>query len=54
MQTFRRRYGLLLEWVVMALMIVLAVEVTLGVVFRAAGRSLRPPARPATRPDPPA
>jgi TRAP-type C4-dicarboxylate transport system permease small subunit len=40
MQAFRRRYGALLEWVVMILMIVLAVEVMLGVVFRAAGRSL--------------
>jgi TRAP-type C4-dicarboxylate transport system permease small subunit len=40
MQTFRKRYGLLLEWVVMALMIVLAVEVTLGVVYRAIGSSL--------------
>jgi TRAP-type C4-dicarboxylate transport system permease small subunit len=40
MQTFRRRYGALLEWVVMFLMVALAVEVTLGVVFRAAGKSL--------------
>lgn len=40
LQRFRARYGLFLEWVVMALMIVLAVEVTLGVVFRAAGSSL--------------
>jgi TRAP-type C4-dicarboxylate transport system permease small subunit len=40
MQRFRARYGLILEWVVMALMIALAVEVTLGVVFRAAGSSL--------------
>jgi len=39
-QRFRRHYGLLLEWVVMALMGVLAVEVTLGVVFRAIGQSL--------------
>ena len=30
----------LLEWVVIALMVALAVEVTLGVVFRALGRSL--------------
>lgn len=37
---FRERYGRLLEWVVSALMIVLAVEVTAGVVFRAAGHSL--------------
>ena len=39
-QRFRRHYGLLLEWVVMALMTVLAVEVTLGVVFRVIGQSL--------------
>ena len=37
---FRERYGRLLEWVVSALMILLAVEVTAGVVFRAAGHSL--------------
>lgn len=40
MHRFRVRYGLLLEWVVMILMIVLAVEVTLGIVFRAIGHSL--------------
>jgi TRAP-type C4-dicarboxylate transport system permease small subunit len=40
MQRFRDRYGFVLEWVVMALMVALAVEVTLGVVFRAIGRSL--------------
>jgi TRAP-type C4-dicarboxylate transport system permease small subunit len=40
MQAFRRKYGLVLEWVVMALMVVLFVEVTLGVVFRAVGASL--------------
>jgi TRAP-type transport system small permease protein len=40
MHRFRERYGLFLEWVVMILMIALAVEVTLGVVFRALGRSL--------------
>ena len=39
-QRFRRHYGLLLEWVVMGLMTVLAVEVTLGVVFRVIGQSL--------------
>jgi TRAP-type C4-dicarboxylate transport system permease small subunit len=38
--SFRDRYGRVLEWVVSALMIVLFVEVTLGVVFRAVGRSL--------------
>jgi TRAP-type C4-dicarboxylate transport system permease small subunit len=40
MHRFRARYGLFLEWVVMFLMIVLSVEVTLGVVFRAIGSSL--------------
>jgi len=39
-RAFRDRYGRVLEWVVSALMIVLAVEVTLGVVFRAIGQSL--------------
>ncbi|MFO1315028.1 MAG: TRAP transporter small permease [Burkholderiales bacterium] len=37
---FRGRYGRLLEWVVGALMVVLFVEVTAGVIFRAAGHSL--------------
>ena len=37
---FRRRYGAFLEWVVIALMVILAAEVTLGVVFRGIGRSL--------------
>jgi TRAP-type C4-dicarboxylate transport system permease small subunit len=40
MVRFRDRYGTLLEWVVVALMAVLALEVTLGVVFRSFGRSL--------------
>ena len=40
MKRFRERYGRLLEWVVIVLMVVLAVEVTLGVLFRFAGRSL--------------
>jgi TRAP-type C4-dicarboxylate transport system permease small subunit len=40
MHRFRAGYGLFLEWIVMALMIALAVEVTLGVVFRVAGSSL--------------
>lgn len=40
MQRFRAGYGLVLEWIVMALVVVLAVEVTLGVVFRAIGSSL--------------
>jgi TRAP-type C4-dicarboxylate transport system permease small subunit len=37
---FRARYGRLLEGVVIALMVILAAEVTLGVIFRALGRSL--------------
>lgn len=36
----RWRYERLLEWIVIALMAVLAVEVTIGVVFRALGASL--------------
>jgi TRAP-type C4-dicarboxylate transport system permease small subunit len=40
MQRFRDHYGLFLEWVVMVLMVALAVEVTIGVVYRATGRSL--------------
>ena len=40
MRAFRKIYGLVLEWVVMALMVILFAEVTLGVVFRAAGSSL--------------
>ena len=40
MTRFRAVYGQLLEWVVIALMLVLAVEVTLGVVFRFSGHSL--------------
>jgi TRAP-type C4-dicarboxylate transport system permease small subunit len=37
---FRGRYECLLEWVVISLMAVLAVEVTVGVLFRMAGASL--------------
>ena len=37
---FRLHYGRLLEWFVSALMVILAIEVTLGVVFRAIGASL--------------
>jgi len=37
---FRDGYGRALEWVVIVLMAVLAVEVTLGVGFRASGRAL--------------
>ena len=40
MRAFRERYGRALEWVVIALMVGLAVEVTLGVVFRTMGYSL--------------
>lgn len=40
MHRFRDRYGLVLEWVVMALMVTLAIEVMLGVLFRAMGSSL--------------
>ncbi len=40
LQRFRSRYARLLERVVEALMIVLALEVTLGVVFRTIGRPL--------------
>lgn len=40
MQRFRQRYGLFLEWVVMFLMVTLAAEVTLGIVFRTLGQSL--------------
>lgn len=36
----RRRYERLLEWIVIALMTVLAVEVTLGIVYRTIGASL--------------
>lgn len=37
---FRRRYQRLLEWIVIALMAALAVEVTVGVVFRYVGYAL--------------
>jgi TRAP-type transport system small permease protein len=40
LQRFRAAYGHLLEWVVGILMVVLALEVTLGIVFRAIGQSL--------------
>jgi TRAP-type C4-dicarboxylate transport system permease small subunit len=40
LRRFRARYGLLLEVVVGTLMVILAVEVTVGVVFRTLGRSL--------------
>ena len=38
LRRFRGGYGRLLEWVVGALMVLLFVEVTAGVVFRMAGR----------------
>jgi TRAP-type C4-dicarboxylate transport system permease small subunit len=37
---FRAVYGRILEWVVIALMVILAVEVTLGVVFRTIGQAV--------------
>ena len=40
MKRFRAAYGRLLEWVVIVLMAALALEVTLGVVFRFAGSAL--------------
>jgi TRAP-type C4-dicarboxylate transport system permease small subunit len=40
LRRFRQRYGLILEWFVGALMVILFVEVTMGVVFRAIGHSL--------------
>ncbi len=40
LRRFRARYGRLLEWVVGALMVILFVEVTAGVIFRAIGHSL--------------
>ncbi len=40
MKRFRAAYGRLLEWVVIVLMVALAVEVTLGVVFRFVGHAL--------------
>jgi TRAP-type C4-dicarboxylate transport system permease small subunit len=40
MQRFRAGYGRALEWLVGALMVVLFVEVTVGVLFRMTGRSL--------------
>lgn len=40
LRRFRARYGLFLEVVVGTLMVVLALEVTVGVVFRTLGRSL--------------
>jgi TRAP-type transport system small permease protein len=40
LERFRRGYERVLEWIVMALMAVLALEVTAGVVFRTFGASL--------------
>ena len=40
MRRFRDRYGRLLEWLVGGLMVILALEVTIGVVFRASGHAL--------------
>jgi TRAP-type C4-dicarboxylate transport system permease small subunit len=40
LEAFRQRYERALEWLVIALMAVLAIEVTAGVVFRTVGYSL--------------
>jgi TRAP-type C4-dicarboxylate transport system permease small subunit len=40
LEVIRRRYELVLEWVVIVLMAAMAIEVTLGVVFRTFGQSL--------------
>ncbi|MDQ6627111.1 MAG: TRAP transporter small permease [Pseudomonadota bacterium] len=40
LERFRDRYGSVLEIVIMVLMIALATEVTIGIVFRSLGRSL--------------
>ncbi len=40
MKSFRKAYERALEWLVIALMTALAVEVTIGVVFRTTGQSL--------------
>ncbi|MFN2645914.1 MAG: TRAP transporter small permease [Burkholderiales bacterium] len=40
LEQLRRRYERLLEWIVIALMAVLAIEVTLGIVYRTIGASL--------------
>jgi TRAP-type C4-dicarboxylate transport system permease small subunit len=40
LEELRRRYERLLEWIVIALMGILAAEVTLGVVYRSVGASL--------------
>jgi TRAP-type C4-dicarboxylate transport system permease small subunit len=40
LRRFRSRYATLLEWIVGGLMVILAVEVTIGVVFRTIGQSL--------------
>ncbi len=40
LQRFRDAYGGVLEWVVGLLMVILALEVTLGIVFRVLGQSL--------------
>jgi TRAP-type C4-dicarboxylate transport system permease small subunit len=40
LEELRRRYERLLEWIVLALMAILAIEVTLGVLYRTFGASL--------------
>ncbi|HEY5898310.1 MAG TPA: TRAP transporter small permease subunit [Burkholderiales bacterium] len=39
-EQLRRRYERVLEWIVIALMAILAVEVTLGIIYRTIGASL--------------
>src|SRR5512133_3774496 len=39
-ERFRRGYARLLEWIVSGLVVLLALEVTVGIVFRASGHSL--------------
>lgn len=40
LRAFRERYARFLEWIVGSLMVILAAEVTLGVVFRSLGQAL--------------
>ena len=40
LEELRRRYERLLEWIVIALMAILSIEVTIGVLFRSFGASL--------------
>ncbi|MFA5521285.1 MAG: TRAP transporter small permease [Castellaniella sp.] len=40
MHSFRERYGKVLEWVVISLIVILAIEVCVGIIFRTMGNSL--------------